>query len=925
MNALFRLARCHWLALTFTLLALPSLSFGQLPTAKLQSLSPPGGQAGTTVDITAGGGDLDEASQLVFSHAGITAEVIQAPPGPWDSQPSISYGKFKVTIAADVPPGSYDAWVLSRYGESNPRSFVVGSLPEVADNGGNRVVTTPQVVAMNSVVNGIYDANSVDYYSYDFEEGQRVLIECVAEQIDSRADPLVWVIGPDGREHSRDNNTSGHDAVIDMPIKTSGKYTIATRDVVFGGGGDFFYRLKVHVGPRVEFVFPPAGQAGTTGKFTVFGRNLPGGQPTEFVLANGDVLQQLAVDAAVPASPTSLGSLGRLSSKQLSLDGEPISLGAAGSHWIAVTADPVILETAVANDTEATAQAITVPSEVAGQFYPARDRDWYSFAAKKGEVYWIDIVSHRLNVSSDPALTVMRVDENASAQVAAVDDTGDRAAKLQGFFDTSSDDPIYRFVPDRDATYRVLARDQFGGTVKDASRIYRLRIRREAPDFQLFAAPQQLKVANANQILHSTIAIRKNETVLLQVQTNRLGNFTGEIKLALEGLPDSIAVTNTVIPAGQNGTWVSLTAKADAQPWVGPIKIVGSSDIAGTAVARECRAGCVVWDTANKTTEPAIYRIADQLRLSIVNEMQPGAVAPAQLEITTSRGGTVDVPLKLAREAGFAETVKFVATGIAAEVKPADVSIDGKVAEGALKVAITNAKAKAGTYVFYLRADTKAKYQRNPESLTRAEEDLKKLDEKLNALKEEVKTVTESVTQAKAALAAAAEDAKAAAQKKVTELEAQLKTKQDTVTQGDAARKAKAAAVENIKKAVAAKDVNFSIYSPMIRLTVVDTPLALEIPATIEVKKGATVDLSVKIAKQYGFAEATKLTVEVDAKTGLSAAAVDVAADKDTGILKIAATAEAAPGDIQLSVVVAGAFNKLPVTTKKAITVKIVE
>jgi len=777
---------------------------------------------------------------------------------------------------------------------------------------------------LNSIVNGIYDANSVDYYSSDFEAGQRVLIECAAEKLDSRADPLVWLLGPDGREIARDNNSAGHDAVIDYQITTTGKYTIATRDVVFGGSGDFFYRLKVHVGPRIEFVFPPAGQAGAAGKFTVFGRNLPGGQPTEFVLANGAALQQVIVDATAPASSTTLGSLGHLSSKQLSLDGQPLPLGALGSHWLAVTPDPVILELPADNNTEALAQMITVPAEVAGQFYPERDRDWYAFAAKKGEVYWIDIVSHRLNVSSDPALTVMRVDETASAQVAVVDDTGDRAGKLQGFFDTSSDDPLYRFVPDRDATYRVLARDQFGGTVKDASRIYRLRIRREEADFQLFAAPQQLKAA-ANQILHSAIAIRKGETVLLQVQANRLGNFTGEIKLAVEGLPDSLILANTVIPAGQNGTWVSVTAKVDAAAWVGALKIVGTADVGGTPIARECRAGCVVWDTANKTTEPAVYRVASQLRLSIVNEAQPGAVAPAQLDITTSRGGTVDIPLTLARQAGYAETVKFVATNIAAEVKPADVSIDGKVSEGALKVAITNAKAKAGTYVFYLRADTKAKYQRNPESLTRAEEDLKKLDEKLVAMKEEVKTLTESVTQAKAALAAAAEDAKAEATKKVQEAEALLKTKTDLVTQGDAARVAKAAAVEAIKKAVVAKDVNFSIYSPMIRLTVVETPLALEIPETIEVKKGATVDLAVKVAKLYGFAEAMKLTVEVDAKTGLSAAAVDVAADMDTGTLKIAATAEAAPGDIQLTVVVAGSFNKLPVTSKKAITVKIVE
>lgn len=933
MNALFRLSfhppvstRLRLALLTLACLAASiSPAMAQLPTAALQSLVPPGGQAGTTVDVSVTGGNLDEADQLVFAHPGIRAEVVQTPPGPWDSSPNISYGKFKVTIAADVTPGSYDAWVLTRFGESNPRSFVVGTMPEVADGGANRAPSTPQEVPLNTVVNGVFDANSVDYYIYDFEEGQRVLIECSAEQIDSRADPLVWVIGPDGRELQRDNNSSGHDAVIDFPVPQTGKYIIAARDVVFGGGGDFFYRLKVHVGPRIDFVVPPVGQAGTSGKYTVYGRNLPNGQPSEMVLANGSPLQQLVVDATIPSEVNTLTSLSFLSSNQMSLQGQPVSFGAAGTHWLGITSDPVVLEQPGDNDSEANAQMITVPADVAGQFYPQRDRDWYAFTAKKGEVFWIDVVGHRHNISCDPALTVMRVDENASAQVAAVDDTGDRAAKLQSFFDTSSDDPVYRFVPDRDATYRVLVRDQFGGTVKDASRVYRLRIRRETPDFALFATPQELKVANANQVLNAGIALRKGETMLLEVHALREGNFTGEIKLDFAGMPETVSVANAVIPSGANSTWVSLTAKADAAPWTGPLNIQGTADVGGQSLTRQCRAGSVVWGTGNKTTDPAIYRVADQLRLSILDEVQPGALTPAQLEITTSRGGSVDVPLKLAREAGFAETVKFVATNIAGEVKPADVSIDGKAADGTLKVAITNAKAKPGTYRFYLRGDTKTKYQRNPESLARAQEELKQLDEKLNAVKEEVKQLTAAVTAAKATAAAAEEAAKADAEKKAQELEAQLKTKTDAVAQGEAAKKAKTAAIANIQKAVAAKDANFSIYSPMITLTVVDSPLTLELPESIEVKKGTTVDLPVKIGKQYGFADAMKLTVEVDAKRGLSAAAVDVAADQDTGTLKVAATAEAAPGDVPLTVVVSGTFNKLPVTTKKALTVKIVE
>jgi hypothetical protein len=924
MNALFRLSGRRCLVTAIALLLIPSSVLAQLPTAQLKSLSPPGAQAGTTVEVTLSGSNLDESTQLIFSHTGIQAEILETAAGPWDSSPQLSFGKFKVTVAGDVPAGSYDAWAKGRYGESNPRSFVIGTLPEATDNGANRALTSPQTIILNSVLNGITDANSVDYYAVELEQGQTVLIECAAEYVDSRADPLVAVMGPNGLELARDNNAMGHDAVVSLTVKQNGIHVISVRDLVYGGGSDFFYRLKVHTGPRIDFVVPSSGQAGVTGSYTVYGRNLPGGQPSDFQLAGGIALQQLTVQATIPAAVDELKSVSYLGSNQMTLDGQPVSLGAAGSHWLGVTKDPVVLEQPVDNNDEANAQLITIPTEVAGQFYPARDRDWYAFEAKKGDVFWIDVISHRLGLRVDPALTVMRVDEKASAQIAAVDDTSDRKTKIQGFFDTSSDDPSYRFVADRDATFRVLVRDQFGGTVNDASRIYRLRIRREAPDFQLFATPQQLK-ATGTQVLPSTIAIRQGETVLLQVQANRIGNFSGEIKLAVEGIPESIVVSNAVITAGKDNDWTSLRGKADAAPRAGPLKIVGTADVNGSAVARNCRCGSVVWDTGNKTTQPAVYRVADQLRLSIIGEVTPAAVEVTQIEITTSRGGTVDVPLKLHRKEGYAETVKFVATNIPGEVKPADVSIDGKVSEGTLKVVISNAKAKAGSYLFYLKADTKTKYQRNPEAHTRAEQDLKKLDEKLNAAKEVVKGLTESVAASKTALGTATDEGKAEIQKKIEELEAQLKAKQEIVTQGEAAKKTKTANVATLKKSAGAKDVNFSVYSPMIRLTVVDSPLELELPEMIEVKKGGTVDLPTKILKRFGFAEATKLTVEVDGKTGLSAAAVDVAADKETGTLSIVAKAEAAPSEVTLTVVVSAKFNKLAVTTKKKIIVKIVE
>src|SRR2546426_9669114 len=72
------------------------LSFAQLPAARLSTISPPGGKAGTTVEVTVTGSDLDDAGQLNFSHTNITARQKVA-----DKTGELEANKFLVTIGAD--------------------------------------------------------------------------------------------------------------------------------------------------------------------------------------------------------------------------------------------------------------------------------------------------------------------------------------------------------------------------------------------------------------------------------------------------------------------------------------------------------------------------------------------------------------------------------------------------------------------------------------------------------------------------------------------------------------------------------------------------------------------------------------------------------------------------------------------------------
>src|SRR5690606_18944756 len=118
----------------------------ELPRTRLGSMFPPGGQAGTSMEVRiAGEQDLeyDKAPRLILNHPGISAEPITDPStGLW------SNNSFRITIAADVPPGRYDAVLAGYYGVSNPRSFRVEQIPTLTETV-DATPAAPRVLELN--------------------------------------------------------------------------------------------------------------------------------------------------------------------------------------------------------------------------------------------------------------------------------------------------------------------------------------------------------------------------------------------------------------------------------------------------------------------------------------------------------------------------------------------------------------------------------------------------------------------------------------------------------------------------------------------------------------------------------------------------------------------------------------------------------
>ena len=859
----------------------------QLPITQLTTIYPAGGQQGTDLEVQVGGGDQDSLQRMVFSHAGIVAQQKTTPATDLVPKPQPVAGAFLVKIGKDVPAGIYEARVIGQFGVSNPRSFVVGVAEEVSDNGANRELAKPQVVKLGTTINGRADASTSDYYEVELAAGQRLLADCMAQRIDSRLDGNMVLFNADGQELLRSRGHRQGDPFIDFTAPAAGKYTVAVGDFVYRGGADYMYRLSLHSGPYIDLIVPSVGTPGTTGSFTVYGRNLPGGKPAAAMRSGAVTLEQVTVQIAVPKQEELAGKRNFFQPvRAAGLQAIGFQMNGSNSVSVGLAKAPVTIEKEP-NATADKAQQITVPAHVSGQFYPARDQDWYQFAAKKGEVYLIEVTSQRRGLATDPVMLVQRVTKNDKgeetiADLSFVDDPGDRNGRIGGDYDDTTDDPSYRLNVDQDAVYRVMVRDQFGDSRSVPHSTYELAIRAEKPDYQLLALPKQIKTANANEVKLFSPVLRRSDNMLMEVRVLRQDGFSGEVEISVEGLPAEVTCQKTTVVAGQNSANLVFTASEKAKAWSGPIRIVGTSQVDGAAWSRVANVGTVVWNTANRTQIAAAFRSSRDLWLSVV-DMEDG---PALVQVgddkvlETSLGGKLEVPVKVARGAGLAGDLKLVSTGVPGEVKPGDLTVKAADKEGKLAVSITNAKAKPGLYQFYLRAESKVKRPRNPLAITAAEEQQKHLDALVKTTAEVTKKVTAEKDAATKLAQTDDQQMKAAQQKR--DAMAKLATAAETVVKQstakrDASQKAAAADKDNAGLADALKASQKTLDDAAGKLAAAKKTLETAQAELVQVQAKAKVSTEAKVKSEAALkeqqAKAKRIT---DAKAAADKKVADV-------------------------------------------------
>jgi hypothetical protein len=626
--------RCCFAALAVLGVALPAVAQAppgtSLPAPRLFVLTPPGGKAGTIVEVAVTGLDLEEPQGLLFSHVGIKAEpIIPPPPPPPDPKkpppapmPKAQITRFKVTIPADVPPSILDVRLVNKYGISNPRAFVIGDLEEAAEKEPNNDVNEAQRVNLNTTINGAFQApTDVDYYVFSGKKGQRVLCSCLATSIDSRAHPFVEVYDARGRLHSS-KNYHHNDALADVTLPEDGDYHVRVFEFTHTQGTpEHFYRLSITTAPWIDAVHPSVIEPGKTTSVTVYGRNLPGGKLDPAALDGDRVLEKVVLPVTAPSGEAAerLTFSGILEPASAALDGFEYRLrndvGTSNPFLMTLARAPVVLDNE-ANDTPDTAQEITPPCEIAGHIEKRRDRDWYVFTAKKGDAYLVEVLGERLGSPIFPYFFVRAATEKAEPA-----ESQDNVDFLHRKFFVRTEDPlVYRFVAPADGKYQLLVGSQKSAEKAGPRHYYRLRIMPEAPDFRLVAMPasdyrpEAATLWQAGQQSFSVFVLRQD-------------GFTGDVSLSMDGLPAGVSCAPTTIGGDVREIQLVVSAAPTAAAWTGEVKVKGTATIRGRKVVREARAASIVWPVLPMQNIPTLTRLDRGLLLAVRDKAPYAATA----------------------------------------------------------------------------------------------------------------------------------------------------------------------------------------------------------------------------------------------------------------------------------------------------------
>jgi hypothetical protein len=585
------------------------------------AISPISVQRGTTVELTLGGANLADPLAIWTDVPGAKATI------PTDANNGKDNAKVRVRLEVprEAPIGFHALRLTTARGTSNVRLFCIDELPTVAQVETNRNKATPQIVPVSCVVLGRVNAETSDWYEITVPAKQRLSFEILGRRLGSALDPQITLHDPrTGKPlpagHSNDAPGCQTDPRLTYVFKEAGDYLIEVRDVLYRGGPDFQYCLRIGDFPCATTPIPMAAKRGSKVSVGFAGPTVDGVP---------------AVEVQVPSDPgadtvsiTPRGANG--------LAGWPVALAVSDLDEI-VEQEP--------NDDPAHATRLPVPGGVTGRFQTKGDVDHYVFAAKKGQRLVVEATTQEL---FSPTEVYVTVKDAKGGQVAA---TNPMAA------------PRIDFTAPADGDYTLVVEHLYywGGPTES----YHVSVKPYEPGFALDLRLDRWDASQAG-------------TVMVPVMLSARRDYAGPIEVSVVG-PPGISGTATISqgaapvpppPANAAPTvMLPVSVKADVPVGAYTLFVQAKAVINGKPVVERASVRFPVSQNLAGLPYPP-RNLLHSVGFSVTPK-PPFTLAAKFDAAEYLRGGPATVTITATRDPGFAEEIALSATGQPANVAPA--------------------------------------------------------------------------------------------------------------------------------------------------------------------------------------------------------------------------------------------------------------
>lgn len=567
----------------------------QAAPPSVERLFPAAGQRGVSFPVTIVGAGLQNAVEVMLYNPNITCERLE---------PKSDNELIVHLIASDnCRPGMHPLRIRSSEGISELHVIGISKLPVIVELESNDAAEDAQPLELNHTVVGTVEAGDVDSFRVSLKKGDRLSAEAEAMRAGgSMLDAVLNVMSPSDEWLAAVDDTPlrRQDPMVSLIAPEDGDYIVQLHESNFEGDESSRYALHIGTFPAPQWVYPAGGQAGQTVAVT-FGGD-----------AGGPISQEISLQHS--AGPTQVFCE---NNGGVSATGLPFRVNPFGN---ALEQEPN------ATSAELNSPATELPVALNGLLQEPSDVDCFRIRAEAGQKFDVEVFASRLGSPADTLLEIRTLD----GTIVAIGDDG-----------ISHDSQVSVTFP-ASAEYIVQISDKRGNGGDGF--FYRVEISPFEPGLTAFLSrPNRLSQER------QSIAVPRGNRVVTFLACQRSG-FSGDVNLALSGLPDGVLLRNTVIPADR--FWVPMVIEADSGAETsGRLVNVEASAITptGSVIGQFRQVVDLVAASADQLFQSAEV---DRVAVAVVDEV-PYSISLANPVASLAPDGTVNLQIIATRSEGF--------------------------------------------------------------------------------------------------------------------------------------------------------------------------------------------------------------------------------------------------------------------------------